>query len=777
MRLKSTLYALFVVALLVAAGGPALAQGGNPAVTDQGNNIYLVDGTKGPIPNLLPADEVAKIARLQSETGSVFLVLFSPISPDDTTVFVSGKGRAGFMSLADGTSVPLKLPSDFGAQLSNIFWLDANTMAFYALSTSTGQPTLFAWDRRTGEGRAVSTLPLANQIPVLASADGRKVLLGSVPPVNPANPGAALAAPMAPPTLPGTADSSAGRLELMPQPPVGTRARALSDFAAAFGTVGPGRSSITAGSTLSVLDTVTGERREIVQIAPGAEVSDASFSQDGSQLAVALVVEYIGTYRRFDGALMSEPVYRDLTGNLPPAQNPWLQGNQLVLLDFASGAVRTVRAANGDGAVFAGVSWSPDNRTLLTRMETPAQLRGRRYPVYYSEFRSGGHLRFWDAASLKEIRRLERSEIDATGRQVRAEFVSPDEVIIEAQNRLDRRPYYYNLRSGEFRDLADRAGGYFNIKASNQSRELVFVYTSYTDPPEIYRMRWDGTGLTRLTWDYEAVRQFSRTKQQPVAFTLRDGTTHSGVLILPADAPFPPKNLPIIVWQEGGPQNALFNEWHSTVEQPYALLPNFGFGLLIVPLYGRPGVGRERFEALYDGTNFGQIDIDAQAEIVDQLRARGWANKVGIVGCSYGGYFTNQSIIRHPNTYDAAHAQCSLVDVFTEWSRGYPTLAPVFQGLPPQAAVEEYRRDSPAYNAGRVRTPLLAFHGTADFLPVTLMENYMLQVINNQVPAKLLKFQDAGHGFWSLPLELRSAYELYGAQEQISWFRTYLMER
>jgi dipeptidyl aminopeptidase/acylaminoacyl peptidase len=767
MRLKSTLFALFVVTLLVSTGGPALAQGGNPTVTDQGNNIYMVDGNKGPIPNLLPAEEVAKIARLQSPTVGASATLLSPISPDGKTVFVLRGGPGAFTTLADGTTVSFKPISDFSGQLSNLFWLDADTMAMYGLSTSTGQPTLFGWDRRTGEGRALSALPLANQVPVFASADGRKVLLASVSPADPANPGAALVT---------ASESSARRPSLMPQARPGPRARALLDFAALFDPVGPGGDSVIAGSMLSVLDTVTGERREVVKLDPGTLLSEASFSQDGSQFAVAFALVFVDTPRNADGALLSTFGYRDATGNLPPAENPWLQGNQLVLLDFASGAVRTVRAADGDGAVFVGVSWSTDNRTLMTRMETPGQPRGRRYPSYGGQYRSGAHLRFWDAASLKEIRRLERSEIAATDVHMKAAFVSPDEVIIESHYRLDRRPYYYNLRSGEFRDLAGRAGLHVSIRASSQSRELVFMYTSFTDPSELYRMRWDGTGLARLTWDYEALRQYSQTKQQPVSFTLRDGSTHTGVLIMPADAPFPPRNLPIIAWQEGGPTTAVSNQWLSLVESPFGLLPNFGFGVLVVPLYGRYGIGAERFEALYAGTNTGQIDIDAQAEIVAQMRAKGWTSKVGIVGCSYGGYFTTQSITRHPNTYDAAHTMCTIVDFFTEWSRGFPALIPWMQGLPPQAAIEEYRRDSPTYNTGRVRTPLLAFHGTRDFLPVTVMENYMLQVINNKVPAKLLKFQDADHGFLrSTPPELSKAYELYGAQEQLIWFRTHLM--
>jgi hypothetical protein len=54
-------------------------------------------------------------------------------------------------------------------------------------------------------------------------------------------------------------------------------------------------------------------------------------------------------------------------------------------------------------------------------------------------------------------------------------------------------------------------------------------------------------------------------------------------------------------------------------------------------------------------------------------------------------------------------------------------------------------------------------------------ENPTVEVINNEVPAKMLRFQDADHGFLrGTPPDLSKAYELYSAQEQIIWFRTYL---
>lgn len=750
-----------MLALAVLVGVMPVQAQGNPAVTHQGNNIYLVDGTQSAIPNLLPAEEVQKIAALQSIPPGAFSAIISPVSPDDQTILVVTSQGFGFTNLRDGSTVPFPQAPDY-APLSNWFWLDDETLGSYGITLPDLQPILYGVDRRTGMGEVLAVVPADLGFPVFVSDNGRKVLFAALPQTSqaltvPAPGRGAQAAPLP------TALSAAVRQ------PVGARARALVGFAALFNPIPDGAVAtevFNVNTRLTVVDSETGEARLVTTLLAGSAPSELSFSQDGSKFALTVELGDVDPDRGLDGARISELGYRDATGNLPPAQNPWLQGNQLITLDFASGEVKTLRAADGDGAIYHGVNWSPDNQTLAVTVQQPSRLLGRRYPVYLPASRSGASLRLLDS-SLREIRRVDRIELSDV--EMSASFVSPDELIIQSHYRLNEHPHYYNWRSGELRPIADRAGTFAHVTATNRSREIVFVYTSFTDPTDVYRMKWDGSAFARITWLNEAARQLSQTKQQPVTFTLRNGSTHSGVLIMPADAPFPPKNLPIIVWQEGGPRTHIKNQWVALIESPFGLLPNFGFGVLVVPLYGRLGLGPDRFEALSDGANFGQIDIDAMNEIVGQMRARGWTSKVGVTGCSYGGYFATQSVTRHPATYDAAHAMCSIIDPVTEWSRGYATAMPFLQGLPPQAALAEYAQDAPAYNANRVRTPLLAFHGTADFLPVTLMENFMLEVINNEVPAKLLKFQDAPHGFGGIP-----PYELYGAQEQLIWFRTYL---
>ena len=161
---------------------------------------------------------------------------------------------------------------------------------------------------------------------------------------------------------------------------------------------------------------------------------------------------------------------------------------------------------------------------------------------------------------------------------------------------------------------------------------------------------------------------------------------------------------------------------------------------------------------------------DEQAQAVEQMIKRGYTShgKVGITGCSYGGYFTTQSIARYPNLYAAANTQCTLLDLFTEWQIGFTPILSYLEGRPPTTDPDEYKRDSPIYNATQIRTPLLIFDGTFDFLPVTISGNLHDQVAANKTTVKFLKFRGEGHG-----LHAKNS-QTTAAQAQIAWFRQYL---
>jgi dipeptidyl aminopeptidase/acylaminoacyl peptidase len=286
----------------------------------------------------------------------------------------------------------------------------------------------------------------------------------------------------------------------------------------------------------------------------------------------------------------------------------------------------------------------------------------------------------------------------------------------------------------------------------------------------MYRIHVDARGPKQLTNANAAVAAANRIRADRVRFRLDDGDRRQGFLLQPAGASFPPRNVPLVVWQQGGPTATMTEEWAGFVEAPFNLLPNFGFALLIVPLPGRIGFGPRFLDNLADRRNFGKVDIDEQAEISRQLVERGYTShaRLGITGCSYGGYFTSQSITRHPDVYAAANTQCSLLDLFNEFEFGFRPLVSYLMGRTPEEDPAEYRKDSPVLNAARVKAPTLLFAGSEDFLPYTISGQFHDSINAAGTPADFYIFEGEGHGLFFFNSEF------VAGQAQINWFRKYL---
>lgn len=142
--------------------------------------------------------------------------------------------------------------------------------------------------------------------------------------------------------------------------------------------------------------------------------------------------------------------------------------------------------------------------------------------------------------------------------------------------------------------------------------------------------------------------------------------------------------------------------------------------------------------------------------------------KVGISGCSLGGYFASQSIVRHPDLYAAANTQCSVLEWIVDFQYLEAPLAAFLEGGAPQDRGAEYLRDSPLYNAERIRTPTLIFHGTEDFNDIGLIQSFHDQIAANGTPVRMLTFVGEGHG-------LKAPESQFVAGEALLlWFRQYL---
>ncbi|NOK62493.1 MAG: hypothetical protein GFH27_549293n227 [Chloroflexi bacterium AL-W] len=747
---------------------------GGPAVTIDPLEEY---------PKLLTIAEIDKIDQLQN--SAVTPVLLSPVGPDDTTVLMTTvDGTYYFTNTQDGSQV--RVDSTFADQYIPLFlfgansgwmftWRDSSTVIGLAVDALFFEIVLVALDSTTGE--LISDPLVLPDVPISISPDASKLAAFAIQ--NNEDDFRAASTTQ----LPLRWDSRTTQSHRMFAPAFqqrinATRAQMPARLQQQLNTDYQAFQMTTETAAVLLVDVFTGDVQELTTFSTDTNLAGVSWSPDSTKLSLAYtnVSDRPPDQLDPDGSLLTTLATRDALGRLTPEQNPFLQNNTLQVFDLVSGNNQTLRAADGDGAIFTGnQSWSTDGQTLMVQMNHPAQLAGRTHPIYLFPERSS--FRFYDTA-LQEVSRLEAPGIAAPSTFFTyGQFVSPDEVIFSTVVGTNNAVYYYNRASGALANVTTQAGSHGllfvpgQIQASYQSRQLVFPFSSFVQPPDLYRMGWDGSGFSRLTWFNEELAQMSQTRMDPVSFQLSNGQTREGMFIQPADATFPPSDIPMVVWQEGGPGVPMTNAWAANVENPYALLPNFGLPMLVVPLSGREGLPTNTFKALQDGRNFGQIDIDEGAEIVRQTITRGWttSDKVGITGCSYGGYFALQSLVRHTDLYAAANDQCSLVDTVAEWTRGSSPLITSLMQDTPYSNPQEFQQDSPIYNIGKIRAPLLSFHGTEDFLPITLNENLYKQVIDQGTPARMVTFIDEGHGL-AFPES-----QLYAAQEQIRWFRTYLL--
>jgi dipeptidyl aminopeptidase/acylaminoacyl peptidase len=141
--------------------------------------------------------------------------------------------------------------------------------------------------------------------------------------------------------------------------------------------------------------------------------------------------------------------------------------------------------------------------------------------------------------------------------------------------------------------------------------------------------------------------------------------------------------------------------------------------IVVAPEYrGSTGYGRKLWEQI----DYGGLEIqDAHAsrnymienyEFVDK-------NRVGILGWSHGGLIALMNVFEYPNDYKCAYAGVPVSDIIARM--GYQTdryralfSADYHIGKTANEDVAEYRRRSPAWNAHKLKTPLLIHTNTND---------------------------------------------------------------
>ncbi|MDH3731254.1 MAG: S9 family peptidase, partial [Acidimicrobiia bacterium] len=269
---------------------------------------------------------------------------------------------------------------------------------------------------------------------------------------------------------------------------------------------------------------------------------------------------------------------------------------------------------------------------------------------------------------------------------------------------------------------------------------LVYAASTPTSPGELY---WhDGESSRRLT---DLNGQLEGLFIAPEQFTVEsDGVELTAWVYLPPGV----DKVPVLFNIHGGPASqygvGFFDEF-----QMYA---GAGYGVVACNPRGSSGRGRDFVRAVVgtwatdDPPDLRDLNavLAASLEKFDRLDA----DRVGVMGGSYGGWATAQLISRDNSSYRSAVVERGVTSWTSFWGTSDigPWFGKMYLGTELADDWDGHLRASPMTNAHKITTPTLVLHSQSDWrTPLEQGLQLFTMLAHNDVPSELVRFPDEGH--------------------------------
>ncbi|GAA4643415.1 S9 family peptidase [Pontixanthobacter gangjinensis] len=283
-------------------------------------------------------------------------------------------------------------------------------------------------------------------------------------------------------------------------------------------------------------------------------------------------------------------------------------------------------------------------------------------------------------------------------------------------------------------------------QAANGSRMLVWA-GGENDPGALYVFTPETKRLDQFTEMRSQVNFEYLARPMAVDYEARDGTEIRAYLTLPRGREA--KGLPLIIMPHGGPYGV---RDQLRYDDDVQLLANRGYAVLQPNYRGSGGYGRA-FSRLGNG-QIGRKMQDDLDDAMDWAVKQGFAaaDRVCVVGGSYGGYAALWAIIRNPERYQCAASWAGV----TDWDSQLKYDADFFSrkgGKRWRERVEgedDFDLDevSPAEFGEKLNRPVLLAHGEDDNnVPFSQFKKMRNATKNAPMPPELLVIEDEGHSF------------------------------
>lgn len=305
--------------------------------------------------------------------------------------------------------------------------------------------------------------------------------------------------------------------------------------------------------------------------------------------------------------------------------------------------------------------------------------------------------------------------------------------------------------------LKERLEGDFGISSRTDDDRIWIVWNDpLTKPAATWIYDREAGALTPFYISRPELAGMPLQPMHPVEIASRDGLTLPSYLTLPpgcdpAGTGRPDAAVPMVLLVHGGPwarDSYGFNAAHQ-------LLANRGYGVLSVNFRGSTGFGKDFLNAGNKQWGLKMHDdlIDAVNWAIGERIAQ--ADKVAIMGGSYGGYATLAGLTFTPDTFACgvdivgpSNLETLLETIPPYWA----PLVKIFHERMGDPATAEgraiLRAASPLYQADQITRPLLIAQGANDPRVKQSESDQIVGAMKTSgIPVTYVLFPDEGHGF------------------------------
>ncbi len=329
--------------------------------------------------------------------------------------------------------------------------------------------------------------------------------------------------------------------------------------------------------------------------------------------------------------------------------------------------------------------------------------------------------------------------------------------------------YYADVATGTIRQSQYADAVATGVNLNDNSSAFGMVMQTSDKPPEAFIAKFTDQAPTQVSRANAETAKMPVGKTEVIKWKSKDGREIEGLLTYPNNYAAGTK-VPLLLNIHGGPTGVFQQSYiGGRGGYPLATFASKGYAILRPNPRGSSGYGTEFRRA--NIKDWGGRDYEDLMTGVDHVIAMGVAdaNRLGVMGWSYGGYMTS-TIVTKTKRFKAASAGAPVTNLMSfNGTADIPGFIPDYFGGQSWEIPELYVKHSAMFNVKGVTTPTMIQHGDADIrVPISQGYEFYNALKQQGVPTRMIVLPRQPHG----PNEPKM--QIAAMQSNLDWFEKYL---